>query len=96
MTFFLEIFNNLIKFNDEELMILFDINGNIWFKLKDVYTILGYSNLKDAIFKNNLDDKYKKKYNKIKVYRMNGTPYNFQKNTMFVNEPGYLLCTIKK
>ena len=76
-------------------MILFDIDGNIWFKLKDVYKILGYSNLKDLIFKNNLNDKYKKSYDKIKVYPLWGTPYNFQKNTIFVNEPGLYYVLLK-
>ena len=76
-------------------MILFDIDGNIWFKLKDVYKILGYSNLKDLIFKNNLNDKYKKSYNKIKVYPLWGTPYNYQKNTIFVNEPGLYYVLLK-
>ncbi len=43
-------------------------------------------NLKDAIFNNNLNKKYKLKFNDIKVYRLNSIPLNFQKNTLFINE----------
>ena len=30
--FFLDIFNHLLKVNKEEILIIFDVNGNIWFK----------------------------------------------------------------
>ena len=95
MTFFLEIFDNLIKFNNNELMILFDIDGKIWFKLKDVYRILGYSNLKKVIYNCNIDSQYKKNYDEIRVVPMRVPPTNFQKNTIFVNEPGLYYVLLK-
>ena len=88
MNFFLDIFNQLLKINEEQIFIIFDINGNIWFKFKDVLKVLGYKNVQDVIYKNTLDNKYKLKYNSIKVYCTNSTPINFQKNTLFINEPG--------
>jgi len=36
MDFFLDIFNQLFTVNEEEIFIIFDIDGNIWFKFKDV------------------------------------------------------------
>jgi prophage antirepressor-like protein len=79
MNFFLDIFNQLLKINEEQIFIIFDINGNIWFKFKDVLKVLGYKNVQDVIYKNTLDNKYKLKYNSIKVYCTNSTPINFQK-----------------
>jgi prophage antirepressor-like protein len=98
-TFFLDIFNQLLKVNEDNIFIIFDIKGKIWFKFKDVVKVLGYKNLKDVIFNNNLDDKYKSKYHDLKVYRSNSTPLNFQKNTLFINEYGlykFLLSSNKQ
>jgi hypothetical protein len=50
--------------------------------------VLGYKNLKDSIYNNQFDKKYKLKYNEIKVYHSISTPINFQKNTFFINEFG--------
>ena len=98
-TFFLDIFNQIFKVNDVEIMMIFDIKGKVWFKFKDVLRVLGYKNLKDVIFNNNLSEKYKKKFENLKVYRLNSTPLNFQKNTLFINESGLykiLLSSNKK
>ena len=98
-TFFLDIFNQLLKVNEVSIFIIFDIKGKIWFKFKDVLKILGYKNLKDAIFNNNLSRKYKVKFENLKVYRLSSTPLNFQKNTLFINESGlykFLLSSNKR
>jgi len=34
--FFLDIWNNLIKINEDNVFIIFDKKGNIWFGLKDL------------------------------------------------------------
>ena len=47
--FFLDVFNKLLKINDESIMIIFDVDGNIWFKLKDLLIALDYNDTKDAI-----------------------------------------------
>ena len=34
--FFLDIFNNILDYNNNKVMIIFDGDGNIWFGLRDV------------------------------------------------------------
>ena len=86
--FFLDIFNKLLKINEDNIMIIFDINGDIWFKFKDVLIALGYTSITKQLNILNLNKIYMLKYYKIKVPQMSGVPYNFQKNTIFINEPG--------
>lgn len=43
--FFMEIFNNILKINKKEIMIVYDVDGNIWFELRDIIKSLGYSNI---------------------------------------------------
>jgi hypothetical protein len=45
MNFFLDVFNKLFKINDKEIIIIFDKEGNIWFKFRDVLLALGYSDI---------------------------------------------------
>ena len=45
MNFFLDIFNQLLKINEENILIIFDLDGDIWFALRDVYKVLGYNNI---------------------------------------------------
>ena len=40
---FLDIFNNILDFNDSKVIIIFDSDGNIRFVLKDLLKILGYN-----------------------------------------------------
>jgi hypothetical protein len=47
--FFLDVFNKLLKINDESIMIIFDVDGNIWFSMRDIFKSLGYSNINKAI-----------------------------------------------
>jgi prophage antirepressor-like protein len=98
MNFFLDIFNQLLKINEKQIFIIFDNNGNIWLKFKDVLKVLGYKNVKDVIYNNTLDKHYKLKFYKIKVYRPISTPLNFQKNSLFINESGLykILLTSQK
>ena len=69
-------------------MIIFDVDGEIWFKFKDVLFALGYTSITKQLNILNLNKIYMLKYYKIKVPQMSGVPYNFQKNTIFINEPG--------
>jgi prophage antirepressor-like protein len=43
--FFMDVFNKLLKINDKTIMIIFDVNGNIWFKFRDLLKALGYTSL---------------------------------------------------
>jgi hypothetical protein len=38
----MEIFNDILKINNNEVMIVYDVNGNIWFKFKDILLVIGY------------------------------------------------------
>ena len=45
MNFFLDVFNKLFKIDDKEIMIIFDKEGNVWFKFRDILLALGYSDI---------------------------------------------------
>ena len=47
-TFFLDIFNKILKVNNNEIIILYNKDGEPWFGLKDIIIALGYSNYKKA------------------------------------------------
>ena len=47
------------------MKIIFDINGNIWFKLRDLLKIIGYEDPKDAIKHLKLNHNYIIKYKNI-------------------------------
>jgi len=64
-TFFLDIFNQLLKINDVEIMIIFDNKGKVWFGLRDVIKVLQYSNIEKAITKIKIPKNNKKIYNDI-------------------------------
>jgi prophage antirepressor-like protein len=40
--FYLDVFNKILQFNDNKIFIVFDNEGNIWFKFKDLLEILEY------------------------------------------------------
>jgi len=86
--FFLDVFNKLLKINDNSIMIIFDVDGNIWFKFKDLLKALGYTSLTKQFNISIINKIFLNKFNKIKVPQTTGLPPNFQKNTVFINEPG--------
>ena len=47
----MEIFNNILKINDTNVMIVYDIEGIVWFGLRDFFIALGYKNIEIAITK---------------------------------------------
>ena len=88
MSQIIDVFENLLKYNNKEVFIVLDVNNIIWFKLKDILKILEYSSIKKAIYKLDIDRKFKLKYKYIKVYPLRDTPLNNQPNSIFVNESG--------
>jgi prophage antirepressor-like protein len=99
MSFIINIFENLLKYNDKNIFIVLDINNNIWFKMSDILRILGYNNIKKA--GQTLNKKYKYKFKYIPLHKMRypsrGTS-TFNNNTYFINESGLyqLLSNSKK
>ena len=69
-------------------MIIFDIEGNIWFKYKDILKTLQYTSIDKAINKFDISSNFKQKYNNIEVLPSREVPFNFQNNTLFINESG--------
>ena len=67
--FFMEIFNEILKLNDTEIMIVYDDDGDIWFGLRDIVKALKYNNYRKAVARLKINKKYIKLYLKI-----HGTP----------------------
>jgi prophage antirepressor-like protein len=94
MSIIIDIFNNLLKYNEKEIFIVVDINNQIWFKLKDILKILNYKNLKKALYISSVSDINKKTYVNIQMYPSRGTSANIHKYTIFIDEAGlYKLLT---
>lgn len=94
MSVFIDIFKNLLKYNEKEVFIIVDMNNQIWFKLKDILKLLNYTNVKKALYSSFIDEKNKKTYSNIKVYPSRGTPLNAQPSAIFIDEAGlYKLLT---
>lgn len=47
--FFMEIFNEILKLNDNDIVIVYDKNGDIWFGLRDIIKALKYNNYRKAV-----------------------------------------------
>lgn len=88
MNFFLDVFNKLFKIDDKEIMIIFDKEGNVWFKFRDILLALGYNNIDYAINNTKINNQNKISYDKIKDMQTSIVPQNFQKTTIFINESG--------
>ena len=89
--FFMEIFNEILKINNNEIVIIYDINGNIWFALKDIIKALGYRSIENAISTIKINNNYKKSYNKIMTPTHLGVIINnvfIKPNKIFINEDG--------
>ena len=86
-TFFLDIFNKILKYGEKEVKIVFDKSGNIWFGLRDILKMLEYTSLDKTI--NKISKDFKKKFKDLRVYPRGNTHIkNQQPNTIFINESG--------
>jgi prophage antirepressor-like protein len=65
--FYLDIYNKILEFNKNTIFIIFDNEGQIWFKFKDLLNILEYNDTKDAIKNLKIDKNYLANLNNIKV-----------------------------
>lgn len=93
--FFMGIFDNIIKCNNKEILIIYDKEGEIWFKLKNITQLLGYTSINKQLNLLKLNNHNIKQYLEIsRPPHIIGVPLNFQKNTNFINEAGlYELLT---
>ncbi len=69
MSYFLDVFNKLLKINNNEIIIIFDTDGDIWFGLKDVIRALGYKSLLNT-YRMDIPKKYIKKIQNILISTM--------------------------
>jgi len=88
--FFMEIFNNILKINDTNVMIVYDIEGIVWFGLRDIIIALGYKNIENAITKIKIKMDNKKSYDKIQPPTGEGGSKSIKPHKKFINESGYM------
>jgi prophage antirepressor-like protein len=92
--FFMEIFNEILKLNDNDIVIVYDKNSNVWFGLRDVVKALEYNNYRNAVTKLRISKENIKKYKAIRGTTLM-VPLNMQPHTKFINESGlYELLSI--
>ena len=70
-SFFLDVFNQILKYGEHEISIIFDSNGDVWFGLRDTLKVLDYTSLDKAIYK--ISKQYKKKYKDLRVFPRGNT-----------------------
>ena len=79
------------KFDNKDLNISLDAyvdsKQNIWFKGKEIATLLGYECSRNAI-RDHVDKYYKTEYKDIKGALIQCPSLNVQSNTIFIKEPG--------
>ena len=85
-TFFLDIFNQLLKVNENNIFIIFDIKGDIWFSLRNIFELLKYQNIDKVI--TNMKIKNKKEYSNIRAPKGGVPLHNMQPHQLFINEAG--------
>ena len=89
MNTILDIYNSVLKYNDNEINFIIDFDGNIWFKFINITKMLNYKSRKDAL---RLIKKENKKL--IKNIKTFNKTYNHP-NTVFINEIGLYTFLIK-
>ncbi len=95
--FFMEIFNEILKVNGKEIMVVYDISGTIWFKFKDILKILGYTAKINRLKEFNINKNNITNYDKINILLTSNKPENMQRKSKFINESGlYELLTVAK
>lgn len=78
----------ILDFNNNKVIVIFDVDGNIWFGLKDLLRMLGYNEINHTMIDMKINDISRKKFTNLKVMGSVTLPLNFQKNTIFINESG--------
>ena len=89
MNSILDIYNSILKYNNNEINFIIDFDGNIWFKFINITKLLNYKSRKDALRLIKKDNK--KLIKNIKTFNKT---YNHP-NTVFINEIGLYTFLIK-
>lgn len=80
MATLIDLYNGLLKYDNNDIVIVIDENNLIWFHGKQIAKILNYKNTRDVIW--NLDSSNKKSYSDIKYYSQ--YMYNIQDHAIFI------------
>jgi prophage antirepressor-like protein len=88
MSSIINVFENLLKYNDKEVFIILDINNEIYFKIKDVLKLLGYNGVNKFTRIKGVDNKNIIKFKYIKIGTSMSLLDNIHPYTIFVNESG--------
>lgn len=85
-TFFLDVFNHLLKIGEKEVLIIFDKNGDIWFGFRDLVKVLEYDNFRKAMKSDAVNNKFKKTFYDFKGGPLQGPPFKKKYNpTQFLS-----------
>ena len=84
---FIDLYNNVIKFNDKNVFIIVDDDDLVWFKAIDVAIMLEYKRTTNAI-QYHVDDDDKRTFGDLKSY-VRYIPPNSQLSTIYINEAGF-------
>lgn len=83
---FVDIFNNILKYNDQEIIVIVDDELNSWFYAIQIAKILDYK-LQNKAIRELVDEKYK-----CQLYELVDNPKeihpNAQPNSIYINESG--------
>jgi len=95
-TLLTNIYDNIINFNNINIIVLFDKSNNLWFSYNNLLNSIGYNNVKMQKWRLQLDNKYFDTYENIfKTSKLNKDyETNIQPHTKMINESGlYLLLS---
>ena len=89
------IYDNILKFNNIDIIILFDESNNIWLSYNNVLNSINYKDPKTQKKRFKLDNKYFDTYENIyKKSKLNKYITNMQPETKMINESGlYVLLS---
>lgn len=91
MSELIDLYNGLLKYNNNEIVIVIDDDNMLWFYAKQIAKILEYKDPRRAIA--DIDLFYKTTYEYIKNYSK--YKHNIQDHTVFINEAGLYELTMK-
>ena len=91
----IQIYDNILQFNNTEIIILFDNTNSIWFSYIHILKAIGYKNIKLQKTRIDINNKYFNTYSNIlNLSSSNIKNINVQPHTKMINESGlYVLLS---
>ena len=86
--FVFDILNQVLKYDEKTIIVIFDNNGNSWFKLKDLLILLEYKSTIRQPSLLGISEINKKDYKELKIKEYIKSNKNIKVNTKFINEAG--------